>query len=141
METSNATQTTVESIINAPLSKVWNYWISPEHITKWNQSSEDWHCPASENDVRVGGKFKHSMAAKDGSFSFDFEGEYNKVIENQSIESKLEDGRTIKVLFEDLGGQTLVKEVFDPEATNSIDMQKAGWEAILDSFKKYSEGN
>ena len=97
METTHATTSiTVETILNAPVSKVWEYWNGLEHVTKWNQASEDWHCPSSENDLRTGGKFKHTMAAKDGSFSFDFGGDYIDVIEKIYIESVLGDGRKCK---------------------------------------------
>ena len=132
---------TISATINAPLDKVWNYWTSPEHIMQWNNASEDWHTPHAENDPRTGGKFLSRMAAKDGSFSFDFAGEYTHVEEQKSLEYKLGDEREVKVLFEGDGNTTTVTETFDPEGMNPIDMQRAGWQAILDSFKRHTENN
>jgi uncharacterized protein YndB with AHSA1/START domain len=131
---------TVETVVNAPLAKVWESWTQPQHITQWNQASEDWHTPYAENDLRTGGKFKSTMAAKDGSMSFDFEGIYSHVTPHQRIEYGMSDGRMVNVLFESSGNETKVTETFDPEDENPLDMQRAGWQAILDSFKKYTEG-
>ncbi|HEY0054016.1 MAG TPA: SRPBCC family protein [Pedobacter sp.] len=140
METTNAkTKITVQTTVNSPVSKVWESFNAPEHIMKWNQASKDWHCPASENDLRTGGRFKHTMAAKDGSFSFDFEGEYINVIENKLIKYVLGDGRTVQVKFEGSGNQTHVIEVFDAETSNTMELQQTGWQAILDNFKGYTE--
>jgi uncharacterized protein YndB with AHSA1/START domain len=130
---------TVEAIVNAPISKVWESWALPQHITKWNQASEDWHTPYAENDLRTGGKFKSTMAAKDGSASFDFEGVYSLVIPQERIEYAMSDGRTVKVIFQGSGNQTKVTETFDPESENSLELQRGGWQAILNSFKKYTE--
>ncbi|RZM12828.1 MAG: polyketide cyclase, partial [Pedobacter sp.] len=102
-------------------------------------ASEDWHTPYADNDLRTGGKFKSTMAAKDGSFSFDFEGEYTDVEENKTIAYEMADGRTVKVSFLDQGESTKIIETFDAEDTNSIDMQRLGWQAILDNFKRYAE--
>ena len=125
---------TLSATINAPIDKVWNYWTSPEHIMQWNNASEDWHTPHAENDPRTGGKFLSRMAAKDGSFSFDFAGEYTHVEDHKSLEYKLGDEREVKVSFEGDGNTTTVTETFDPEGMNPIEMQRAGWQAILDSF-------
>jgi uncharacterized protein YndB with AHSA1/START domain len=141
METSNKTTITVETIIKAPVSKVWEYWIKPEHITKWCQASDDWHAPYADNDVKPGGTFKTTMAAKDGSFSFDFGGTYTKVKENEIMEYTMGDGRTVQVSFKAEGAETKVIETFEPEGMNPLEMQKGGWQAILDNFKKYVEGN
>ena len=130
---------TVQTIVNAPLNKVWESWGEPKHITKWCAASEDWHAPKAENDLRTGGKFSTTMAAKDGSFSFDFGGTYSNVKTNALIEYTIEDGRSVKIMFEDLGGKTRVTETFDPEGQNPIEMQRSGWQAILDNFKKYTE--
>lgn len=137
----NSTQTiVVETVINASLSTVWNAWTVPEHITAWNFASDDWACPAAQNDLRVGGQFVYTMAAKDGSVSFDFGGEYTNVVQHERIESRLGDGRQVKVLFEALpSGQTRVTEEFDPENVNPIEMQRAGWQAILENFRKHVE--
>jgi len=139
METANKTFVTVESTINAPVEKVWQYWSAPEHITQWCQASDDWHAPHAENDLRTGGNFKTTMAAKDGSFSFDFEGVYDRVDEHKAIEYTVADGRKVIVQFIPEGGQTRVVEEFEAENTNPVEMQKGGWQAILDNFKKYAE--
>jgi uncharacterized protein YndB with AHSA1/START domain len=132
---------TVETKVNAPIEKTWDYWSNPKHITNWTFASDDWHAPFAENDLRTGGKFKTTMAAKDGSFSFDFEGIYSNVEPHKTIEYGLADGRKVKITFDQIGGETLVKESFDPETENPEEMQKGGWQAILDNFKKYTENN
>jgi len=132
---------TVETTVKAPVEKVWKYWSEPQHVTKWCQASDDWHALKADNDLRVGGKFSTTMAAKDGSFSFDFGGVYTNVQQNKLMEYTLEDGRKVKISFSGSGNETKVVETFDPESMNPVDMQKAGWQAILDSFKKYTENN
>lgn len=139
METATKTVITVENTVNAPVSKVWDLWNSPEHITKWNQASPDWHSPSSENDLRVGGSFKTRMEAKDGSFGFDFGGIYDVVDHHKTIEYTMDDGRRVIVKFQSNGDTTKVTESFDAENTHSHEMQKGGWQAILDNFKKYAE--
>ena len=141
METIAKTNITVETVVNAPVEKVWAYWNEPKHITKWCQASEDWHAPYSENDLREGGKQKTTMAAKDGSFSFDFECTYDKVQPNKLIEYTIADGRKVKIVFTAHDSKTKVTETFEAETSNPVDMQRGGWQAILDSFKKYTEGN
>jgi uncharacterized protein YndB with AHSA1/START domain len=141
METANKTKITVEATVNAPVDKVWQYWSSPEHITRWNHASDDWHSPRAENDLRKGGKFSSRMEAKDGSFGFDFGGVYDEVKPNELIEYTMGDGRKVQVLFSGQGNQTRVQETFDAEETHSVDMQRGGWQAILDNFKKYTENN
>lgn len=139
METSNWTKVTVEAVVKAPIDKVWNNWTEPEHITKWNQASEEWHAPRAENDLRAGGKFLTRMEAKDGSMGFDFFGVYDEVKQHELISYTLEDGRTVQITFTDLGGETKVVETFDAEGTHPVEFQQAGWQAILDNFKKYTE--
>ena len=141
METQNKTVITIENTINAPVEKVWEYWTSPEHITKWNNASDDWYTPRAENDLRVGGKFMARMEARDGSMGFDFGGEYNDLRNNEYIEYTIGDGRKVKVSFTSIGSSTKVVESFEAESTNSIEMQKTGWQNILDNFKKYTESN
>jgi uncharacterized protein YndB with AHSA1/START domain len=141
METTTKTNITVETVVNAPVEKVWAYWNEPKHITKWCQASDDWHAPYSENDLREGGKQKTTMAAKDGSFSFDFECTYDKIQTNKLIEYTIADGRKVKIVFAANGNETKVTETFEAESTNPIDMQRGGWQAILDSFKTYTEKN
>ncbi len=139
METMEKKSITVETIVNAPIEKVWASWGEPKHITKWCQASPDWHAPHAENDLRTGGKFKTTMAAKDGSVSFDFDGVYSNVQKNKLIEYNIADGRKVKVTFSADGNKTKVVETFDPESENPIEMQRGGWQAILDSFKNYTE--
>jgi uncharacterized protein YndB with AHSA1/START domain len=134
-----ATQITVEATVKAPVDKVWKYWNGPEHITKWCSASPEWHTPSAENDLRVGGKFTSRMEAKDGTVGFDFEGEYTKVKPNELIEYKMSDGRQVRIVFDSKGNETKVIETFDAERENSEDMQREGWQAILNSFKTYSE--
>lgn len=137
--TATAQKITVETLINAPVSKVWTIFNAPEHITQWATASEDWHTPYSENDLRVGGAFKSTMAAKDGSFSFDFGGVYSKVEDDSYIEYDMSDGRNVAVTFTKEGDSTKVTEVFDAENTHPVEMQQAGWQAILDNLKKHVE--
>lgn len=141
METLSKKVITVQNTIEAPVQKVWDYWTKPEHITKWNNASDDWHTPRAENDLRPGGTFSSRMEAKDGSMGFDFGGTYDAVTPNEYIESTLGDGRKVKVTFTADGDQTRVSESFETEDTHSIEMQRGGWQAILDSFKKYTESN
>ena len=141
METAAKTAITIETTINAPVEKVWKFWTLPEHITKWNSASDDWHTPKAENDLRVGGKFAARMEAKDGSFGFDFGGVYDALKTNELIEYTLGDGRKVAVHFTPNGNETKVSETFEVENTNSIEMQRGGWQAILNNFKKYVEAN
>jgi len=132
---------TVSTTVNAPVKKVWEYWTKPEHITRWNSASEDWHTPSATNDLKVGGSFSCRMEAKDGSMGFDFGGIYDAIRENEYIEYTLGDGRKVKVTFTAVENGTKLSESFDAETTNSRDMQKTGWQSILDNFKKYTESN
>ena len=141
METANSTAITVQTTVNAPIEKVWKFWTEPGHIIHWNNASDDWHTPRAENDLRVGGKFSARMEAKDGSFGFDFSGDYTNVVEHKTIEFKMGDGRKVKIDFSSEGNATKVVETFDAENTHSVEMQKSGWQAILDNFKKYTETN
>ena len=139
MTTQNKKAITIETTIDAPVEKVWEYWTKPEHITKWNNASDDWHTTRSENDLRAGGKFLARMEAKDGSVGFDFGGEYDAITPNEYIEYTIGDGRKVKTFFNSDGNKTKITETFEAEDTNSIEMQKGGWQAILDNFKKYTE--
>ncbi len=133
------TSITVEATVNAPVEKVWNAWTSPEHITKWNFASGDWHCPSAENDLRTGGTFTSRMEAKDGSFGFDFSGIYDDVKMNERIAYTMGDGRKVTVVFSKEGEKTKVTETFDAEKENPEEMQREGWQTILNNFKKYVE--
>lgn len=139
METAANTVITIEAIVNAPIETIWKTWNEPEHITKWNHASDDWHSPRAENDLRVGGKFLIRMEAKDGSFGFDFGGTYDEVEPNQLISYSIGDGRKVKVVFAKEGNATKITTSFEAETTNPVEMQKGGWQAILNNFKKYAE--
>jgi uncharacterized protein YndB with AHSA1/START domain len=139
MESNGKTIITVQVSVNAPLELVWKCWTNPEDIVKWNNASDDWHTTRAENDLRVGGKFNSRMEAKDGSFGFDFEGIYTAVKQNELIEYALGDVRKVSITFSDLDRQTLVTESFDPENVYPLEYQKAGWQSILNNFKKYVE--
>ena len=141
METTTRKSITVETTVHAPVDKVWKSWNDPKAITQWCQASDDWHAPYAENDLRKDGKFKTTMAAKDGSVSFDFEGTYTNVIPNNSIEYEMADGRRVSVSFLSQGNDTKVVETFDAENTHSLEMQREGWQAILNNFKKFAEAN
>ena len=135
------TKITVETTINASLEKVWNYWNQSEHITKWCQASPDWHAPKATNDLKIGGKFSTTMAAKDGSFSFDFSGVYTIVELHKRIAYTMDDGRKADITFSAQGNAVKLIETFEAETENPIELQQGGWQAILNSFKAYTEGN
>ena len=141
MSATEKTKVTVKTTVNAPIDKVWKYWTEPEHIQKWNQASADWHTPKATNNLMVGGSFSSTMAAKDGSMSFDFNGSYTQVDENKFIAYTIADGRRVTISFaKQIEGVEIV-EIFEAESMNSVEMQEAGWQAILDSFKNYTESN
>ena len=135
------TVVTVESTIQAPVEKVWESWTQPRHIVKWCNASDDWHTPRAENDLRVGGSFVSRMEAKDGSMGFDFGGIYDAVRKNEYIEYTMGDGRKVQITFYPKGKETKVVESFEAETQNSVELQRGGWQAILDNFKKYTESN
>lgn len=133
------TKIKIDALVSADVKKVWNYYNSPEHITNWNFASDDWHCPSAENNLRIGGKLKSRMEAKDGTFGFDFEAVYDEVIEHEKIAFTLTDGRKVETIFEIVDGKTKITTIFDVENQNPVEMQRAGWQAILDNFKTYIE--
>ena len=135
----NSNFITVQVEIDAPITHVWDCFTQPEHITQWNFASPDWYCPSAENDMQVGGKMNWRMEAKDGSFGFDFEGTYTKIEKQKTVEITLGDKRKMEVLFAKQYGITTVAERFEAENTNPAEMQKAGWQAILNSFKAYAQ--
>lgn len=135
------TKITVEATVEANTQKVWEAWTKPEHITRWNFATDDWHCPTASNDLRVGGKYHARMEAKDGSFGFDFEAVYNEVIDQKKITYTMTDGRVAATTFEDLGSKTKVVIIFDAETENSIELQQQGWQAILNNFARYIKQN
>jgi uncharacterized protein YndB with AHSA1/START domain len=129
---------TVEANVAAPIGQVWRAWNTPEDIKQWNAASDDWHTTQSTVDLRVGGTFSSRMEAKDGSMGFDFAGTFTKLIENQLIESSFGD-RTLRVEFISGPDSVTVRETFDPETTHSLELQRQGWQAILNNFKKHVE--
>jgi uncharacterized protein YndB with AHSA1/START domain len=130
----------VQATISADKHKVWDYYTMPEHITKWNFADPSWHCPSASNDMKIGGRFIARMEAKDGSFGFDFDATYTEIKEGDSFTYE-GGGRLATVELKNKNGQTEVTVTFDPETENSIDIQRQGWQAILDNFKKYTETN
>lgn len=134
------TKITVEALINADKNKVWDYYTKPEHITKWNFADPSWHCPTATNDMKVGGIYNARMEAKDGSFGFNFEAVYTEIINGEFFAYKFGD-RQASVMFKAQNGQILITVTFDPETQNPVEMQRQGWQAILNNFKKYAETN
>ncbi len=133
----STTNITIENTINADTKKIgWEYWNQPEHIANWNFASEDWHCPKASNDLCVGGKISSRMETKEGSFGFDFEGTYDEILPQKKIIYTITDGRAVNTTFEDFGEKTKVSTTFDAENQNPVEMQRSGWQAILDNFKK-----
>lgn len=141
MNTNRIAQISAQVLIDAPIDKVWNYWTTPVHIVQWNNASDDWHTPRAENDLNVCGKFRYRMEAKDGSMGFDFEGVYVTIKENELIEYIIGDGRKVKIEFIKNGDKTNVIEIFEAETENSIELQRKGWQAILNNFKRYVESD
>jgi uncharacterized protein YndB with AHSA1/START domain len=130
---------TVSAIVKQPVARVWVLWTNPFHIIHWNYASADWHTTYAETDLKKGGKFLSRMEAKDGSFGFDFSGEYTKVELNKCIKYTLDDERVVEILFRSKGNDTIVTETFEAEQENSVELQKTGWQSILDNFKNYAE--
>lgn len=139
MQISN--KVTVETTVRASLEKVWQYWTEPDHIKNWNNASDDWHTPFAENDLRAGGSFVSRMEAKDGSAGFDMGGVYDEVLLHEKIAYTMGDGRTVEIHFKGNGNETEVVETFDAESSHPVEFQQQGWQAILDNFKKYTEGS
>ena len=131
----------VETLVSLPVEKVWKLWNTPEHITRWNFASVDWHSPTAINDLQQGGKFSYRMEAKDGSEGFDFEGQYEEVVENKLIKYRLGDGREVEVVFKPVDNATYIEETFEAESENLEEIQRQGWQAILENFRKYAEKN
>lgn len=130
---------TIRAEVKASPDTVWEAWTRPEHVMQWNHASDDWHCPAASNELRPGGRFSFTMAAKDGSFSFDFGGTYDNVEEKKMIHVTLDDGRCWKTFFQEKGGSVEVIEKFEAEEMNPLELQQTGWQAILNNFKQYTE--
>ena len=139
MTASNTTTITVQTTVNAPLEKAWKAWNEPEHITKWCTGSPDWHTPRAENDLRVGGTLRSRMEEKDGSAGFDFIATYTDIQKHKMIAYTMEDGRKVKIDFTTNGKTTTLVETFDAENENPVEMQREGWQTILNNFKAHVE--
>lgn len=130
---------TVEALVRGPVEKVWNDYIDPMAIMAWSHASDDWHTTKVTNDVRQGGTFLSRMEAKDGSAGFDFSGVYDEVVSHQLLKYTMDDGRQAQIAFKTEGDLVRVTVTFEPEKENTHELQQAGWQAILDNFKTYSE--
>lgn len=139
MTNSDRTFITVETLVKVQPEKAWECWTSPEHIVHWNFASDDWHSPAAGNDLRPGGKFSYRMESRDGSVGFDFEGIYDEVKPLEKIAYTLLDDRKVEVLFRRDKNGVVITETFEAEKINTPELQKTGWQAILDNFRKYVE--
>jgi uncharacterized protein YndB with AHSA1/START domain len=129
----------VEATVGAPTDKVWEFWNEPEHIVNWTFAADDWCCPSASNDLRIGGTYSARMEAKDGSFGFDFEAVYDEVIPRKRIAYTMADGRQATTTFQPMENGTKITTVFDAENQNPVEMQREGWQAILENFKRYVE--
>jgi len=136
-----ASSVTITTTVQAPIEKVWRYWNDPVHIVNWNNASDDWHTPAAENVFKTGGTFRYTMAARDGSFQFDFSGTYTEIIEHELVAYEIEDGRKVEISFEDQDDTVQITEIFETENQNPVEMQREGWQAILDNFRQYTQNN
>ncbi len=132
---------TVEILVNAPIEKVWEFWTEPKHIIQWNFASDDWECPRAQNNLKVDGKFKIRMSAKDGSAGFDFEGTYTVVKKYKVIEYLIvgDDSRKVQINFTPIHNGVKISEIFEMENENSEKLQREGWQSILNNFKNYAE--
>ena len=137
MEQQECVRITVETTVPVSPELAWEYWTEPRHITQWNQASEDWHTLRAENDLRAGGKFTSRMESKDGKFGFDFWGIYDEVDPHRILASTLGDGRKVHVSFEPVPAGTRIVEAFEAESENSVELQRSGWQAIMDNFRSY----
>lgn len=140
-EKMNTDVITISAEIDAPIEKVWEYFTEDQHIVKWNNASPDWHTPVAKNDLNIGGTFLYRMESRDGKIGFDFEGTYEEIQEHKLIIYFIADGRKVIVRFDSDENTTTVTETFEPEEVNSFEMQRSGWQAILNNFKEYVENN
>jgi uncharacterized protein YndB with AHSA1/START domain len=130
---------TIETVVNVPVQQAWKSWNNPDEIKQWNSPASEWHTTRSAVDLREGGRFSARMEARDGSAGFDFEGTYTRVVPDRFIDFRMSDGREVNVEFVERPGSVLVRETFDAETENSPEMQRAGWQAILDNFGRHVE--
>ncbi len=132
----------VEVTVDASIEKVWDYWTNPEHITKWAFADDSWEAPHAENDLKNGGKFLTKMSAKDGSSGFDFTGVYTNVVPLEKIDYTLDDGRTVSIDFQKIDDNSVkIVEEFEMENENTEELQRSGWQAFMNNFKKYTENS
>jgi uncharacterized protein YndB with AHSA1/START domain len=125
--------------VNVPLKLAWEIFAEPDHIVNWNFATEEWHCPSATNDLRLNGSFSWRMEARDGSMGFDYAGKYNTVAEFEHIELSLDDGRKVWITFSEHDDQVEVAETFEIEDENAAEMQKIGWQNILNNYRSYAE--
>lgn len=130
---------TIQALVKGKIDQVWEKWTLPQHIVEWNNASSDWYTPSAENDLRTGGSFNFKMAARDGSFAFDFFGKYDEIVYGKKIAYTLGDGRKVVIEFTEDEQKVKIVETFEAEGVNSMERQRAGWQAILDNFKRYAE--
>jgi len=129
----------IDQWIAAPLERVWRAWVTPDEIIRWNFASDDWCCPSAHIQLEAGGRFSYRMEAKDGSFGFDFEGEFVSIQPGKEIQYTIADGRWVKVQFLACDGGTRLVETFQAEDQHSAEQQRQGWLCILENFKKHVE--
>ena len=129
----------VQCTLTTPIEKVWKYWTEPHHIQNWNYASDGYHCPNAINDLKENGNFSYTMASKDGMSTFDFKGKYLDIIPEELLKYEIEDGRIVTIVFSELGNETEIIQTIEAERNHSIEEQQAGWDAILQNFKKYCE--
>ncbi|MCE2789440.1 MAG: SRPBCC domain-containing protein [Saprospiraceae bacterium] len=134
----NQEKITICALVSADRQKAWDYYTLPEHVTKWNFADPSWHCPSASNDLTVGGRYVARMEAKDGSFGFDFEAVYTAIAPGESFTYEF-GGRYASMHLTETDGGTEITVAFDPETENPVDLQQAGWQAILNNFKSYTE--
>lgn len=130
---------TVEKLVKADLPTVWTAWNDPADIKQWNAASDDWHTTQSTVDLREGGTFSARMEAKDGSEGFDFAGTYTRIVPRKAIEYRMGDDREVQVEFVESADGVRVRETFDAETENEPELQRQGWQAILDRFATHVE--
>lgn len=129
----------VEVFIRKPREEVWECFTNPLHIVNWNFASDDWHCPFAENELKTGGRFRYTMSSKDGKFSFDFTGKFIEINLGKFIAYELDDGRQVQIFFDQSHKGTLVTEIFEAENIYPVELQREGWQSILNNFKIYVE--
>ena len=130
---------TIEACVKSDIGKIWRAWNTPEDIVRWSTASDDWHTTRSTVDLREGGKFCSRMEAKDGSFGFDFEGTYTKVVVNQQLEYVMDDNRGVTIIFTEVDDGVRILQTFDAEDENSMEQQREGWQNILNNFVRFVE--